>query len=105
MKNNKRLKRMDNILIMTNTTLHRNSISLRKFCLRNRISEKILSDLQDYLVVLLALSSVRSITLQDPTIPEFGILLTGNFNHLKLQRIVAQFRMKKLVRIPTRGNK
>ena len=33
-----------------------------------------------------------------------GILLTGDFNHLKIQRLVTQFKMKQLVRIPTRGN-
>ena len=36
--------------------------------------------------------------------PGCGILLTGDFNHLKIQRLVAQFKMKQLVRIPTRGN-
>ena len=32
-----------------------------------------------------------------------GILLTGDFNHLKIQRLVTQFKMKQLVSIPTRG--
>ena len=36
--------------------------------------------------------------------PGCGILLTGNFNHFKIQRLIAQFKIKQLVRIPTRGN-
>ena len=36
--------------------------------------------------------------------PGCGILLTGDFNHLRIQRILVQFKMKQLVHTPTRGN-
>ena len=36
--------------------------------------------------------------------PGCGIQLTGDFNQLRIQRILAQFKMKQLVHTPTRGN-
>ena len=36
--------------------------------------------------------------------PGCGIFLTGDFNRLNINRLLAQFSMKKLVRVPTRGD-
>ena len=52
---------------------------------------------------MLAYLITTLISLED-LYPGCGILLTGDFKHLKIQRPVAQFKMKQLVRIPTRGN-
>jgi hypothetical protein len=36
--------------------------------------------------------------------PGCGILLAGDFNQLKIRRLLTQFKMKQLVHTPTRGN-
>ena len=35
--------------------------------------------------------------------PGCGILLTGDFNHLSVTRLLAEFKLRQLVRVPTRG--
>ena len=36
--------------------------------------------------------------------PGCGILLTGDFNRLNISRLLLQFKLKQLVRVPTRGD-
>ena len=37
-------------------------------------------------------------------LPNCGIILTGDFNHLKTSRLQKHFKLKQLVKFPTRGN-
>ena len=37
--------------------------------------------------------------------PNAAIIITGDFNRLNVKQIINQFRLKQLVKFPTRGNR
>lgn len=43
-----------------------------------------------------------SLTTIEGRYPRCGILITGDFNRLNIARFLAQFKLKQLVRVPTR---
>ena len=47
---------------------------------------------------------ISSLTTIEGRYPSCGILLSGDFNRLNISRLQTQFKLKQLVRVPTRGN-
>ena len=47
---------------------------------------------------------ISSLTTIEGRYPDCGILLSGDFNRLNISRRQTQFKLKQLVRVPTRGN-
>ena len=46
----------------------------------------------------------ESLTLAEAALPNCGIILTGDFNRLNTSRLQKHFKLKQLVKFPTRGN-
>ena len=47
---------------------------------------------------------ITSLTTIEGRFPGCGIILSGDFNRLKINRLLTKFKLKQLVRVPTRGD-